>query len=409
MRTSIVFALIAGGCAGDASVDVIAERQLPAELQADASAIARSNNQFACDVYKATATTGNVFLSPFSISTAFAMVDAGAAGTTDAELRTALHLDLPGERAHAAIGAMLTSLDRGASHGAYTLATANRLFGQTGFPFEPSFLAITKRDYLAELQPLDFQDAPDASRADVNAWVAKQTANKIPELFGADAITSQTRLALANAILFKGTWQTQFKTSDTTAADFHLAGGATVQVAMMHRTSTEPVELGAIPGALIAKLPFAGKDLSLLVVLPDDAAGLPALEAQLSASAITQWLSKIHIEATPLALPKFELSTSLALTPTLQQLGVSSVFDPDLADLSGIDGRHDLYVERALHKAVISVDEHGAEAAGATGVVVVPDSLPPAFVADHPFLFMIYDHVTEAVLFIGRVADPTRS
>ena len=407
MRPPLLFALLAACASNTGERDVVAVRQLPAELKDDAAAISRANNQFACDVYgQLAAEAGNHFFSPFSISTALAMTDAGAAGTTDLELRAALHLGLPSPRTHQAIGALLASLDTGRALGAYTLTTANGMFGQRGFPFQTEFTTILTRDYRAELTPVDFASAPEAARTSINTWVAARTDHKVPELFAAGVIDASARLVLANAIVFKGTWERRFDPSATSQQPFHLASGQTVQVAMMQKS--DPLATAAIPGGTLGILPFGGKDLSMVVVLPDAADGLPAIEAQLGGDAIAHWMALAHAtQERPLALPRLSLDSSADLVGVLSNLGVTTAFDPLAADFSGIDGRRDLVIQTIIHKAVFNVDEDGAEAAAATGVVVAPASLPTPFIADHPFVFFIFDHVTGTILFMGRVTDPT--
>jgi serpin B len=388
--------------------DVLVARQLPAAIRADAAQVAAGNNQLACDVYSKLP-AGNTIFSPFSIATAFAMLDAGAAGTTDAELRTALHVTLPGDKLHAAYGALLTSLDTGRGYGTYTLATADRLFGAQGAAFQPAFLATTKTDYHAPLQPLDFASDPDGSRAQIDSWVASQTDNLIPELFPPGSIPPATRLVVANAIVFKGTWEQQFDPASTGAGSFHVAGGTAVTAQLMHAHDA-PIATAPIPGGQLGVLPFRGKDLAMLVILPDTPDGLPGVEAQLTGAAITTAVQQAGDGAEPrdVTLPKFHVELHTTLDPILQALGVHAVFDPATADLSGIDGARDLYVDTALHDAVISVDEEGAEAAAATGVGVTPTAGPEPFIVDHSFAYAIYDQVTGSILFMGRVQDPTQ-
>lgn len=406
MRAHAFLMLAAAGCTSQP--DVITARQLPAAIQGDAAAVVAANNQFACDVL-AKVPAGNSVFSPFSISTALAMLDAGAAGQTDSELRAALHFTLPGAQTHAAYGALLASLDTGRGYGGYTLATADRLFGQQGFAFLPDFLATTKTDYHAELEPLDFESAPDASRATVNQWVASQTDGKIPELFPAGSIDPSTRLVLANAIVFKGSWDMQFDPSKTATGSFHVAGGGDVSVPLMH--ASLPISTAALPGGRLGVLPFHGKDLGMLVLLPDAPDGLPQLEAQLTGDVIAAAVAAASPfgENIDLALPKFALEQNLALTSLLESLGITTAFDPVAADFSAIDGARDLYVQTAIHDATITVDEQGAEATAATGIGVGTTSLPPSFLADHSFAFAIFDQVTGSILFLGRVEDPSQS
>jgi serpin B len=408
MRTAWL-ALLIPACSSDP--DVIKARQLPAAIQGDAATVVASNNQFACDVYAkaAAGTQTNAVFSPFSISTALAMLDAGAAGKTDSELRAALHFTLPPAQVEAAYGALLTSLDTGRDYGAYTLATADRAFGQQGFAFEQSYLDTTKDDYHARLQPLDFAANPEASRTTINQWVASQTDDKIPQLFGPGSIDPSTRLVLANAIVFKGDWDTQFDPAKTATGSFHVAGGADVSAPLMH--ASLPVAIGRFGNANLGVLPFRGKDISLVVIVPDDPDGLPAIEAQLSGDALTQAITSAQPvgEALDVTLPKFAITQNQGLDALLDSLGVHDAFTPDAADFSGIDGAHDLYVQTVIHDAMITVDEHGAEAAAATGIGVGGASLPPQIRADRSFAFVLYDSVTGSILFMGRVLDPTQS
>lgn len=388
--------------------DVLVARQLPAAEAADVANLTTANNQFGCDLY-AQLGSGNTFFSPFSIATALAMLDAGAAGQTDAELRTAMHLMLAGDPLFSAYGALLSSLDTGRSYDNYTLATADRLFGQQGFPFLSTYLGVTKTDFEAQLESVDFTaDDGETARATINAWVASQTDNKIPELFPKNSINAGTVLALANAILFKGTWANQFDPAQTQTGAFHVAGGSDVQAMLMHASQT--VALAPITGGKLGLLPFAGNDLAMVILLPDSPDGLPALEAGLTGASIASAVAAAQsADNVTVALPKLQLTESFDLVSILMRLGIVSAFDPGTADLSGIDGEVGLFVQDAVHKATLTVDEEGAEATAATGISVGDsgESMPPSLIADHSFALAIYDQVTGSVLFMGRVSDPT--
>lgn len=391
--------------------DVLEARQIPAALRADVDEVARGNNQFAIDLYRAIAATspGNVALSPFSVATVLQMLDAGAAGTTDAELRAALHTTLVGERTHAAFGGVLASLEAGRAFDGYSLAIADRLFAQQGQSFRAEFLATTREHYDAELQPLDFRGNLEGARSTINQWVGAQTDGEIPELFQPGVLDDSTVLALVNAIVFKGTWDHPFDAAKTAPAPFFLAGGGTVQASMMHKHV--PLAQAELPGGNLAVLPFSGDDLSFVILLPDAADGLPALEAALTADGLAQSIAAAtqHIESQEIQidLPKFSLNQQTKLIDALAALGVHTMFQQGIADLSGIDGSHNLYVSSMVHQATVSVDENGAKAAAATGGGVSDLSLAQ-FSANRPFLFAIYDHVTGSVLFLGRVVDPTQ-
>jgi serpin B len=334
------------------------------------------------------------------------MLDAGARTVSDTEIRNTFHWTLDGDRLHAAYGALLTSLDTGRDYNTYTLATADRLFGQDGFPFEADFVATTKDDYHAELLPVDFANDIDGAVNTIDQWVSDQTDAKIPQLFTTEDLGPDTVLALVNAILFKGNWEKHFDHDRTADGPFHKADGTTVTATLMAKS--DAVARGPIPGGELVVLPFDGKDLEMVILLPAAADGLPALEAQLTGDALTGWITRANgAEEQDIVVPKFSLDSAYALPQALQALGITTVWNPATADLSGIDGIRDLYVNAAIHKAMITVDEDGAEAAAATGIGVGDGAASEPFRADHPFIFAIFDNVTNSVLFMGRVVDPS--
>jgi serpin B len=399
------FAILLGACSS--RPDVIAARQLPAAIQADAAAVVAGNNQLAIDLYR-TLPAGNAIVSPFSIATALSMLDAGAANQTDSELRAALHVTLPGDQLHAAYAALLKSLDTGRSYGAYTLATADRLFGQQGFAFAPAFVDTTRDDYGAPIERVDFASAPDVARGTINQWVDGETDHAIPELFGPNTIDTWTTLVLANAIVFEGAWANKFDPKQTTTGAFHVAGGGSVNTPLM--TGYLPISTNWIGNATVGVLPFQGNDLAFVIVLPDDPDGLPAVEAELTGATLTAAIAAAREpDARSVTVPKLALTQNQTLVPLLESLGIHAVFDPATSDLSGIDGARDLYVSNVVHDAKITVDEHGADAAAASGVQAGPGAAYSPFTADHSFLFAIYDTVTGSILFLGRAADPTQS
>jgi serpin B len=402
----LVLALGLVGCA--AQPDVLEARKIPTALAPDVAQVVAANNQFAIDLYRQAAPSApNLIMSPFSVSTAFAMLDAGAATTSDAELRSTFHWNLAGAQLHAAYGALLTSIDAGRTYGNYTLATANKLFGAQGFPFAQPFLDITKTDYNAELQPVDFANHADQAVDTIDQWVSDQTDAKIPQLFMHGDLDASTVLALVNAILFKGTWEHPFDVAKTANAPFTRGDGSMVQAPTM--TKEDALATTSIPNGSLVILPFAGKDLEMVILLPDAADGLPALEAALTGDQLSSWIAAAVPSDEPhgFTLPKFKLELPIDLATTLPALGVTTIWQPDTADLSGIDGARDLYVTKAVHQAMISVDEHGAEAAAATGISVGDSGSSGPFRIDHPFVFALHDAVTNSILFIGRVEDPT--
>ena len=400
------------GCAAKSPVqpdpvDPIQERQLAGGVQTEAKRLVEANNRFAFELYaQLRGTNGNLFLSPFSISTAFGMAYAGAGGQTAQEMANVFHYPLAQEKLHPTFGALVQSLDRGGQLGGYELRVANRTWGQHGFPFRDEFLRITRQDYGAELQQVDFASDPETARQNVNAWVAARTHDRILDLFPQGAIDAFTRLVLANAIYFKGLWATPFDPARTLEAPFYLSGSEQVPVPTMMRQGL--ARIAPLPGARMLALPYKGGDLSMLIVLPREFDGLAALEASLTFEALQQAVGALQEtpSAIPISIPRFRIESKFGLGPTLATMGMPSAFTAGAADFSGIDGGRDLHIAAAIHQSFVEVNEEGTEAAAATGISIGTTSVSTSFMANHPFLFVIYDNVTGSILFMGRVMNP---
>ncbi len=378
--------------------------------EGDMAVVVDGNNQFAVDMYLANAdTSGNLFFSPFSIDIALSMLYGGAEGETEAQLAAALGVD--GEDAWHDNLAALTADLCGEHHRAYSLYAANATWGQEGVPFLDDFATLMDATYGAPIEEVDFMGDASGAADDINAWVADQTQGYIDPLFEPNDIDAFTRLVLANAIYFEADWATQFDTGDTYDQDFTLADGDTASVPMMH--ATEDYHLAVVDGARLLEMPYEDDELSMVVVLPDEVDGLPALEAALTAEQLADWTDQLHEAEVIVTLPTFELHHELPLRENLQALGITDAFDVDLADFTGIVDAADMadnyYVSAARHKAYVKVDEEGTVAAAATGIAVSDLSAAPSeneFTADHPFLFLIRDMLTDTILFMGRVEDP---
>jgi serpin B len=394
-------------------VDPFEVRQLPAALAEDAATVVDGNNLFAFDAYGRLRETkdGNLFFSPFSISTALAMTYAGAAGETAAEMSDALRFDPDQENFHPSYGALVASLDRGEALGGYRLSVANRLWGQTGYSFLDEFLSVCDEHYGAGFEGLDFLADPDGSRETINAWVEDMTEEKIKDLLPPGSVNALTRLILTNAIYFKGDWASRFDDADTFEGDFVKEDGSVVRTPMM--AQTEVFGYSRAGDFAMLELKYEGGDLSMLVLLPDSADGLGTLEENLDYGTLQSRRAMIVEEEIEVYLPKFEFTTGFSVKGILRDLGMSAAFEPpgagEGADFTGITEARELYVTDVIHKAYVKVNEEGTEAAAATGVVVGGTSAPehPVFRADHPFLFLIRDNVTGSILFMGRVVDPT--
>ncbi len=370
--------------------------------------VSHANNLFAIDLYaQLRDRSGNLFFSPYSISTALAMTYGGARGRTETEMADVLHLDaIPGE-VHAAIGELVRRLNEGADRGGYELSVANALWGQEDVEFRDAFLALMRDAYRAGLRQVDFAHATEQARETINAWVAEQTHQKIPELIKPGVLDAYTALVLTNAIYFKGAWESPFKTRATNTEDFLLATGDTVQVPMMQQTESHGYYEG--PDFAILELPYAESSLSMVIVLPDLPSGLARLERDLTYEDLAGHLQQVHTRQVRVAIPRFTFSSSFTLAQTLAAMGMASAFGRD-ADFSGMTEQERLFISEVVHEAFVEVTEEGTEAAAATGVVMARMAAPggeiPVFRADHPFLFAIRDRASGAWLFMGRVLNP---
>ena len=383
--------------------------------------IVEGNNVFALELYtKLRSQGGNLFVSPYSISTALAMAQAGARGRTASQMAQVLHFStssgeteesspsrLDQRQVASAYGRIIKDLNKRGQKGAYTLTVANALWGQKGFGFLKEYLELVRTDFGGQLTEVDFARASEAARKTINTWVEKQTKGKIKDLIPAGALDSMTRLVLTNAIYFKGNWARQFKKDQTQDAPFTLIGGRTIQVPMMNQTAEFGyMETDTLQGL---ELPYVDKELSMIIVLPKEKDGLSRLEETLTSEALSQWLARLFSREVVVSVPKFKVTTQFSLASVLQSMGMTDAFS-DSADFSGMDGKKDLFISAVIHKAYVDVNEEGTEAAAATGIVMKLTSVGPSeiplFRADHPFLFLIRDNKSGGILFMGRVMDP---
>lgn len=375
--------------------------------------IARANNAFAVDLLGELAAkeSENLFFSPNSIETALAMTCAGARGATADQMAKVLHLPPKDGDIHRDFGRFLRELNAsktadGKARG-YELSVANALWGQKGYPFLRGFVSLLRKNYGAGLEEVDYEHDSEGAREKINAWVEKKTRDRIKDLIGQGVLKPTTRLVLTNAIYFKGSWAEQFAKEATREEPFHLSAGRQKTVHLMHRTGRfDYMETDTVQAL---KLPYAGDDLSMIVLLPRKVDGLAALERFLSPDQLSEWFSELARRRVEVFLPRFKVTAQFELNSTLTALGMSDAFDAARADFSGMTGNRDLMLSNVIHKAFVEVNEEGTEAAAATGAVIALTSAPlppPVFRADHPFLFVIREEKSGAMLFVGRLADP---
>lgn len=391
------------------------EPTLPPVSGGPSATAIQASNDFAFDLHRRLRRRpGNLAFSPASISVALAMTWGGAEGETAAEMAQVMRFPA----ADTLHDGWATAVKRWQTKSQnYELATANRLFGEKTYSFETSFLTATKAHYGAPLEPRDFKTAPGAQRTYINDWVAKNTRQRIVDLLPPPSIRSDTRLVLVNALYLKADWSSQFKDAGTRDADFFIDGAKSVTTPMMNQTAS--FRYAAPDGVQVLEMPYKGGDLSMVVVLPVARDGLPAVEAKLDAAQLSGWMKGMAYERVSLTLPKFKIDPPKAidLAKTLKSMGMALAFDRNQADFTGIadppNAADRLYIGNVFHKAFVAVDEAGTEAAAATAVVMpragsaAPVAPPVRFVADHPFLFFIREVKSEAILFVGRVSDPS--
>jgi serpin B len=416
---AVVAATLPAACGSSGSSAAVGVEQstqtritAPSVPAGDATELASDNQAFAVDLYQSLrAQSGagtNVVFSPASLSIALAMLYNGAANETATQIATVLHFTLPVDRLNAAFDALdlaLTTQPPSSAPGTFQLSLANSTWVQKDFSILPAYLDVLAESYGAGVNTVDFVAAPDDARNAINGWVAGQTQNQIPALLPAGSIDDLTRLVLADAVYFHGDWATPFKPNSPTGT-FHAAAGD-VSVAMMSAEDNATLWSGS--GWSAASLPYEGNTTSMILVVPD-AGTFDSFEAALTADSLAAMVVPAQPTVGALTLPRFKFSLAEKLNDTLIALGMPDAFMDATADFSAIDGMTNLKVQAVVHQADIAVDEKGTTAAAATGVVVgirTSVEIGSSLYVDRPFLFFIVHQPTGALLFAGRVVDPT--
>ncbi|KAK2903638.1 hypothetical protein Q8A67_008351 [Cirrhinus molitorella] len=431
-----------------------------------------ANTQFSLNLFKKINegdASKNVFYSPVSISSALAMVSLGAKGNTAAQMfkvlcftnppkpadaaTSASHqqaqkpqitcgvkghhepsmmqqtqkFELPPEfkkqtqpapgqktedQIHSSFNKLMSELNKPGVP--YVLSLANRLYGEQSYQFVEKFLNDAKKFYEAGLEKVDFIKKSDASRVDINKWVEKKTQGKIKDLLPHGSIDAMARLVLVNAIYFKGNWERKFPKEATRDGPFKLNKTQTKPVKMMSQKAEFPMTFIQEMNSQVLELPYVGKSLSMLIILPkeieDGTTGLQKLEKALTYEKLMEWTKPevMHKQEVQVSLPRFKMEQTYDMKSLLISMGMEDAFDLQKVNLSGMSPNNDLVVSKVIHKAFVEVNEEGTEAAAATGVVVMNRCLriPQVFNADHPFLFFIRHNPTKSILFYGRLCSP---
>jgi serpin B len=384
----------------------------PAVSQTDVESLVDGNSAFAFDLYQQLKEEdGNLFYSPYSLSLALAMTYAGARGETAQQMADTLKFYLSQEELHPAFNWLDMELAtrgegaEGKDEEGFRLNIVNTIWGQEDYTFLASYLDLLAENYGAGLRVLDFISDPDYSREIINQWVSDQTEGRIKDLIPEGSINPLTRLVLTNAIYFNAAWKFPFEPEATTDGVFHLISGDDVTVPMMNQT--EYLGYTQFGNYLAVELPYDGDELSM-VILTNKTGSFSDFESYLSWSVVNDIIDGLQNTRVALTMPKFEFESEFGLKETLTAMGMEVPFT-DSADFSGMTGNRDLYIQDVVHKAFVSVDEAGTEAAAASGVIVGIVSMPPEPVTvtlDHPFIFLIRDIETGAILFVGRLLNP---
>ncbi len=385
----------------------------PTETISDVQKVVTGNTAFALNLYSELKTTGgNLFFSPYSLSMALAMTYGGARGQTAEQMARVLQFPtLPNNKLHAAFGALKARMDSIQKGGTVQLNIANALWPQKGYPFLNKYLNLLKSQYGGSVTPLDYKENKEAACQAINHWVEEQTQHKITDLIQPGSLNSLTRLVLANAIYFKGQWATPFNPNATVKDTFHQTVIKDVPCQMMKKQET--FAYTETPDLQIVELPYAGKELSMVILLPRTVDGIGTLENSLSAKKLTEWFGSLKKKTVMVHLPKFLQTSTFNLAEILEKMGMTLAFD-NKADFSGMNGHtNDLFIGVVRHKAYVDINEKGTEAAAATAITMRMSArlgereVPiPVFRADHPFIFLIVDKNTSSILFMGRVNEP---
>lgn len=371
------------------------------------NAVEDANNKFALKIYKEIikGEEENIFISPYSISTALAIVYEGAREETAEEIVSVFEFPEEDNIRRSAVASIYNRLNT--KNDNYKMKTANALWVQEDYNLLPTFTEAVKRFYGGLARNIDFKKDPEKAREVINGWVADKTNDIIDELFPENSFSDLTRLVITNAIYFKGDWKDEFDEEDTTESDFYISNDETVQVEMMQKTDGE-YRYYEDETVQVLEMPYKGEEILMTVILPRES-NLSAIENSITIDEIKTFKTKAGQQEVDVYLPKFELDSDYLLNNYLKTLGMTRSFS-SVADFSGMNGDRSLFISKVVHNAHITVDEKGTEAAAATGVEMMEAELPPQekkeFKADHPFMFIIQEK-SGNILFMGRVINPT--
>lgn len=377
----------------------------PAELVA----FVQGNTAFAFNLHRRLAQPGtNLFFSPYSMTAALALVQSGARGQTAQQIADTLQFPPPAEL-QTALARIRQSFTNASQQEHIELATATGLWARQHYGITDDFLKRAREAFAAEVQLVDFGSRSDALLGQINSWVSRQTHGKIENALLPGSLSTDMPLVFVNTLYFKGQWASRFPMQHTQTRRFRLSPDHSVRVKMMEQTCHARYAESDL--AQMVELPYAGFDLSMIVLLPRQPDSLPELEQQLSGNFLTNWMAAARGHTVDLQLPRFSIRSRLPLSQPLSGLGMPDAFDRAKADFTGMTPQRPLWLAFLQQCAVVEVNEEGTVAAAATSGGFACSSQPPpgTFHADHPFLFFIRDNHTGVILFLGRVINPAQS
>jgi serpin B len=373
--------------------------------------IVEGNNKFAFRLFAdlKSGNDKNLFCSPFSISTALAMVYAGARNETALQMSQVMNFQ-QGNQFHAEYKSLLDRLSNG-TEGQIRLNIANGLWVQKDFRFLDTYLDIVRSDYGSELKNVDFTNVGERekTRKEINAWVERKTNDKIKDLLGQNDLEGLTRLVLVNAIYFYSEWANPFEKALTAPQDFFLLDQGRVKTPFMNGHGRyryyEDSDIKAL------EIPYRDDKASMVIFLPNKTGGIVEFERSFNYKYYLEIIDSLQFKNVRLSLPKFQTTYKIDLENILSQMGMPLAFSSGGADFSGMTGKRDLCISKVIHQAFINVAEKGTEAAAATAVIMKMTAIGPSpdtkiFIADHPFIFIIKDNTTGSILFMGRIMKP---
>ena len=391
---------------------------VPAKLDADGKKIVDGLNRFSGEIYSTMNTEpGDVAISPASISTAFGLAYAGARGKTADDIAATLHYPTGIADFHKSYGQLLGTMQLSAN--GRTMAVNNAIWLQHRLPVRDEYLALVDANYRAGLQRVDYVGDSEGARTAINRWVESKTNDKIRNLLSPVDINKRTRSVLVNTIYFKGDWADPFDKAGTKQGEFELSSGKQIMLPLMNQRNG--YAYAEKDGVQALSMGYRGGETEMVILLPKPGR-LPSLEKHIAKEGFAPWVAALQESDgadTIVTLPKFKIEKRYAnVVDTLKGMGMIQPFQDD-ADFTAIkpvnlasDEPNDwnLKISKVIHQVFVEVEEKGTEAAAATAIimdVVVTGSSrkpppPKIFRADHPFLFLIRDRRTDAILFVGR-------